>query len=649
MSQLEFYSHKANDVTSDNGPRTAAVLTFSGNTNDSFVKELTQNSLDARVVRGENLKIKVSYREVPKLEIPNFTQFENILSQMESYWNAKSDQYKRFFETSKGSIKGSKVKILVFEDSLTKGLRGDDMKGTFKNCVNDENVSGKEHSDSLGNHGIGKNSVFGYSGVHTVFYSSLNIDGEYKFKGVSKLGNYKDQDGVKRSERIYYGAVEGESVRLLDDQMKIPECFRREEVGLSQFVIGAEVNDDWAENVKKAFISNYWFLFESEKLEVDIDGVILNKSNYESEAKVMFADDKSRNNPLPFIKSYREVQIHVSEKIFKIGTVNFFAREALEGESFPNRVAFLRDGMKIKLDTLGLSGLPVNIAGVMYCDDEVGNSILGAMEPHAHDKFLPDLVAKKQVANVTVADAQKILKDLDKFKRKVLMELREKYTEEAESIDIVDDLFSSILGSGKGSGAGKTIRSEQETFNRKTYEVDYDGKFASNSRNSVVDNSTDVDLGEEDGPGVGTGKTGGKGVRGGDGEKVDEGGGSTTSKKKVKGKINKNVSSRFFISESSAESNTYKLVLRANEDFDLFNVVFSQHGDSGRKDSEMSSVLKSVKAGGVEVDFNKVKNNSDQTIGYKLKGLSVVKGVPSVYEVEMEENSTSALQIIEVI
>ena len=63
----------------------------------------------------------------------------------------------------------------------------------------------------------------------------------------------------------------------------------------------------------------------------------------------------------------------------------------------------------------------------------------------------------------------------------------------------------------------------------------------------------------------------------------------------------------------------------------------------------MSSVLKSVKDSGVEIDFHEVKNNSDQTVGYKLKGLNVVKGVPSVYEVKMEEKSTSALQIIEVI
>ena len=180
---------------------------------------------------------------------------------MERYWNSKSDQYSRFFQTAKRSIRGSAVDVLVFEDSETKGLTGGDDSGTFKNCVNDENVSGKEHSDSLGNHGIGKNSVFSYSGVHTVFYSSLNTEGKHMFKGVSKLGNYKDGNGIKRSERIYYGDVEGESVKLLDDSERIPVLFKREEPGLSQYVIGAEVYYNWSEKVKKAFISNYWYLF----------------------------------------------------------------------------------------------------------------------------------------------------------------------------------------------------------------------------------------------------------------------------------------------------------------------------------------------------------------------------------------------------
>ena len=72
MSNPVFYSSKASDEFSDKGPREAAVLTFSGDSSDSIVKELTQNSLDARVDRRGNLKIKISFKEVPKTSIPNF-------------------------------------------------------------------------------------------------------------------------------------------------------------------------------------------------------------------------------------------------------------------------------------------------------------------------------------------------------------------------------------------------------------------------------------------------------------------------------------------------------------------------------------------------------------------------------------------------
>lgn len=651
MEKLGFYSYEENDESSDNGPRTAAVLTFSGNTNDSFVKELTQNSLDARIDRGGKLKIKVSYLSIFKTQIPNFEQFVIILNQMENYWNNKSAQYKKFFETAKSSINGDKVNVLVFEDYLTKGLEGDDDIGTFKNCVNDENVSGKEYSDSLGNHGIGKNSVFGYSSIHTVFYSSFNTNKECKFKGVSKLGNYMDENNKKKQERVYYGAVKEKSIKLISNEEMIPDLFKRNQPGLSQFVIGAEVKDDWANNVKKAFISNFWFLFEADKLEVNIDNIVLNKMNYVEEANLLFNNQVNRENPLPYIKAFKEKQIYESKEISKIGKIHFYAMEAEVGDSFPNRIVFVRDGMKIKLDTLGLNGLPVNIAGVMYCDNIKGNSILGAMEPHAHDKFLPELVAAKQVDNVSVEEAKMILKEIDDFKRSVLTKLRDKYLVEGNSVDIVDDLFSAILGSGKGNGAGKTIESKEETFNRRTYKLDFDGIFSSNSRNSVIDNLSDINLVDGVGSGLGVGK-GGSGVH--QNKKTDNkykggGGGSDASKKSVKGKIQKNLSSRFFISESNEGFNRYKMILRSNEDFEAFNLIFSQHGDSGIKDSEMSSILISVHEDEKNIPFDVVKNDKNQIIGYRIKGLSVKSGEPSIYELEMEEKTTSALQIIEFI
>ena len=83
-----------------------------------------------------------------------------------------------------------------------------------------ENVSGKKSEYSLGNHGIGKNAVFRYSSIQTVFYSSLNQKGERKFKGVSKLGTF-EYENEKKQERIYYGNFENGKVKLVSD----PEIF----------------------------------------------------------------------------------------------------------------------------------------------------------------------------------------------------------------------------------------------------------------------------------------------------------------------------------------------------------------------------------------------------------------------------------------
>jgi len=647
MSNPVFYSSKANDAFSDNGPRTAAVLTFSGDSSDSIVKELTQNSLDARVDRRGNLKIKISFKEVPKTSIPNFGQFEDTLSQMEEYWNSKSNQYKRFFETAKKSIEGSSVKMFVFEDFMTKGLEGNDKEGTFKNCVNDENVSGKTHSDSLGNHGIGKNSVFGYSGVHTVFYSSLNADGAYKFKGVTKLGTYLDNENIKRSERTYYGKESEKGVTLVSKPEFIPEVFKRSETGLSQFVLGAELEEDWSDSIRRAFIENYWYLFEANKLTVHIDEEILNNDNYIEEAQRLFINNTSKENPIPFIKAYKEKEVFESKEIHKIGKVNLYLLEAKEEDIFPNKVVFLRDGMKIKMDNLNVGGLPTNIAGVMFCNTVRGNSILGAMEPHAHNSFLPELVAKKEIRDVTVGDAHQILKEINKFRREVLLKVKEKYTQETESVDIVDELFSKILGLGSGTSSGKITETKDETFYKKTVKIDFDSWFRSNKRNSTLNNNEETDLGEGEGTGVGRG-TGGTGERKGEGTKKGEGGGSSKSEKKIPGKIKHNITSRFFISQEMENENKYNLVLRANDDIPSMDLIIGQKGDSERT-KQMSADIIKAESNGIPLEFSKILNKDSEIVSFRINGVNIKEDKPEVIEITLKEKKKSALKIIETV
>ena len=292
MSKLKFHSYKASDPDSDEGPIQPSSTVFEVNEDNPFVKELTQNSLDARIDRKTTVKISLSLNKVLKSEIPGFHDFEKRLAEMKKYWLKKSDQYKSFFENVEDVLMGKYVEVLAFEDFGTKGLDGDDRNGRFSACVNDENVSNKHGGGARGSFGMGKNSVFKYSSLQTVFYCTIDERKQCKFKGVSKLGTYEFDD-VKRDTRIYYGQMEGDRMVMVTEKKEIPFPFRRSEQGLSQFVIGvSKRSQNWKENAIKEFLKNYWVSFEKGDLIVQIDGTEINEKNYYELSKNIFNEYK---------------------------------------------------------------------------------------------------------------------------------------------------------------------------------------------------------------------------------------------------------------------------------------------------------------------------------------------------------------------
>lgn len=645
----KFYAYNSNNPNSEEGPRTAAVLTFSGDTSDSMVKELTQNSLDARADRNGSLKIKVSLIEVNKSEIPDFSNFQQMLTDMKEYYkDTLGGQYNRFFQSAFESLKNENIKILVFEDFLTKGLTGDDAdpQGTFKKCVNDENISGGKETDSLGNHGIGKNSVFGYSAIHTVFYSSLNLNNEYKFKGVSKLGTYKDRNGQHKSNRIYYGNVDSrnETITLVDELNEIPSIFRRNQVGLSQFVLSAEVGENWQNNILKAFIANYWFLLDQNKLCVTIGDIELNSDNYFDLCISLFErETKIANNPLNYIRAYKE-GIKYEEEISFIGNINF---HLLEANGLSNRILFLRDGMKIKTDSLGVGGLPTTISGIMYCTNPDGNAILGAMEPHAHDDFRPALVEKKQtVGDLTKIQAEKILKEINDFKILKIRELKSKYSTEVTNVDIVDQLFSGINVGFKGNnGVGNDNSTKKETFNIRNVYANAQIEFNSSS-NVVTTIPLNNDSGVEDGDGpeAGVGK-GGSGLRGGKGRVNGRNGGGRIGDGTRKSSGKKNLKFRSFLLSRNGESSVYNVILKSQDFSGLSNIIISQTGDSSKGESLMGcEILNVTDSRNNNINIQKILNNDGFVSSYEL--LNVNLSEIEVLKLEVIEKSLTVFKIV---
>lgn len=606
----------------DNGLNNAAILTFSKDVLDALVKELTQNSIDALATRGSKLKIRIRMESIQKKEIPNIEQIDSILDKMIDYWHKQND-FINFFNDAKQILQADSLHTFIFEDFNTKGLLGDCNSGTFKSLLVDEGVSDKDHKNSLGGFGIGKNAFFAFTGLQTVFYSSYNQEGR-KFMGVTKLAEYKDENNFKRNNRIYYGHWEKalpdqtSDLRCINDEDLIPDFFKRNENGLSSFAIGVQKTDQWQTHTKQALIRNYWFLFENDLLEAEIDGETINNSNYFKEAEKIFIEDMSI---LSYIKTFKDPHVNVKENIVHINNINILLREASTSDDYPNRIVIIRDGMMIKEVFPGVSGLPNNISGIIYCDNPDGNEILGKMEPPAHNDFVPYLLPKK--SDLTESDGALIIRQIDNAKKKCVRMIKDQYNEPSSSVALIDELMSGLSDSiSKGIGKGSSVISKEETFNIIKKEKEFELKFDSNDKTAVI-------------PGSGKGEVGGGG-----GSSSSRGGGSVGggSSKKVKRK-NRNqalIKTSFFFSKSAGKTNQYKMIIYSDKDIDNTNVSFSQYGDSGT--SSMSSVLLSVKDTAGSYKFR-----SDAS-GYVIEGIKLKNNIRNVFDLEFEETEQSAFK-----
>jgi len=633
MNKVPSFNSFQKPDPNDNGLNNAAILTFSKDVLDALIKELTQNSIDAIDKRGTKLKIKVRLESIDKASIPNIEQLDSILNNMIHYdsWSKQKD-FIKFFENAKEILKSNKVSTFIFEDFNTKGLTGDCRKGSFKRLLIDEGVSEKEHKNSLGGFGIGKNAFFAFTGLQTVFYSSLNSEGR-KFMGVTKLAEYNDDEGKKRNNRIYYGLWDNEKnptdVKHVSEESQIPEIFRRNEFGLSSFAIGVEGNDDWKNHSKQALIRNYWFLLETDMLEAEIGGDIVNKDNYYEEAKRIFTEDTSI---LSYIDTFRNPHISVTENISHIKKINILLREAEADVDYPNRIVFIRDGMMIKEYYPGIGGLPNTISGIIYCDNPEGNEILSHMEPPAHNDFLPYLLSKR--CELTEKDGKSILKQIDDAKKKTVKLIKEKYNTPTTNVAIIDELLSGLTGAEtKNNGSGKTRINELESFNKVKPDKDYVVQIISNVKIAKVIN--------EDPSGTIVPK---------EFTKIPteipakfpvippSEVPSTAVPRKPKLKTTNQITASFYFSKAIGSHNIYTMVVYSNKDVKNTSLSFTQYGDSGG--GTMSSELILVKDSVGEYTFKQIKG------GYTIEGINLKKDIRNVFDIEFNEKEPSAFKFL---
>lgn len=617
----------------DEGFNNAGILTFNSHAINSFVRELFQNSNDAKAKGAKKVKIKIEYTNIDRKEIPEFRKYIDILDAIKKSHSI----HKKFFKKAYDIVTKIKIPFLVYSDYQTNGLSGDegDNKSSFAACVLSEGVSAKETETAGGSYGIGKNAIYGISALRTVFYSSLNRSGDYIFQGVAKLASYK-MDGLNHEGRIYLG--EGEEMVSVRTIKNIPVSFQRKEAGLSQFVMGVELDSNWHEEFAKAILRNYWLLLMDDGLEVELlqEGksiLQIDSDNIGYLFAKFFKNDTEEYSLQPYgnprlfyetLKDGNKVDLNISF----LGKCSFYYKECDAAE---NNIAYLRNGMVI-YSSIEKRLVGANVTGIFKCDTNSGNEILRRMEPPKHDGFEPEVLELNH-DELSRKDGDKILREIKTKIREVIKELIGKYKEEIETppflTELFEDLQNAIINSSRGIRQNE--RSQPETIYRKAANEEIQISLDSESENSYISNLNGIIT--SSGAGL-TNKNNAKEQKSNEGKKRGKKAGS--SKKGMSHKYP--IKSRIYFFTQKNGKNVYKVIVTSDTDLGRIEMSLYQYADSGTDIAfELNDVLDNF---GKKINYSETKDIDGFVSEYKI--YPDIKQGSNIFFLEISDSYKSA-------
>ncbi len=211
--------------------------------NESLIRELIQNSLDAVDDKNTIVKVLIQFKELEAAKCIRY--FENLKQHYKASYN-------------KDMILDQKIKFLILEDFNTTGLNGDKKDDFF---LKDNIRSGSDNS-SGGSHGIGKIVFYEASQIKTFFAYSVYENGDV-FQGTCDFETHSIDEKEYRED----GTLE---LCPNNDKLFIQELFKRtgKQRGLSIAIpLPQEVE---TEKLKNAIIQEYYYPIIGDKLTIEL-------------------------------------------------------------------------------------------------------------------------------------------------------------------------------------------------------------------------------------------------------------------------------------------------------------------------------------------------------------------------------------------
>ncbi len=443
--------HFANASGRDEGPNSATEMQFSKERYTTLVREAIQNSLDAVLDESKPVTIKIEVRTLKKIEYMELFTLKRHIQGCIDYYGEKAVRFKPMLDYFGEGNLDYEMGYINVSDNNTKGMQyiENNPNCTFYAFALAQGVSVKEGDGSGGSFGFGKTAYFQISPIRTIFVSSrFHKNDKPAFLGITSLCTHKIDNQKKTAVGYYYNKYEGDELPVpVTNDEEIPVRFRRNEPGTSISIIGVDIDEKSRKAAKdemvEAVLRNYWLAIWENKLQVDIDGIFIEKDNITEWMEKIFEDEndnstwKNKYNPRPyfdavrFTDTNREDCIKISDNLQNLGNVDLYVKI---NKDATDKIIYMRRNLMFIERANRRTHYGYN--ALFVCRGKCGDNILKELENPTHDKWDPRYRITKQNLNSNSLAG--------KLGKEVLNDIEAFVTEKTESIfrkENVDSLY----------------------------------------------------------------------------------------------------------------------------------------------------------------------------------------------------------------
>ncbi len=392
---------------------------------DSLARELTQNSLDARA--GEHpTKIEFKTFSMDVKDIPGIVDLKKEIQACIDFYPSNS-LYKRLFINMFKELENQNIQCLRISDYYTTGLEGvasGKNMTPFNYLVKGNGFTSKKGKNSGGSKGMGKFSTFLSSTIHTVFYSTLNMNNERGYMGVVKLGSRELDDNSQMTTGKGYYSI-GEKVLPILNDFALDKSFHRNDgdYGTDVYIIGFKMPSNWKKQIIAKILDSFMVAVHNGDLEIQVEDILINHNNLQSIVfDTGFTKLDKRNIESQYELLNEKFVYHKTVNIMDKGNVDFYLKDynRNEKDKATNKCIMIRHPyMKIREYKIPF---PVSASAMCIIGENELNNELKEIENAEHTDWEPNRIENSTGDPLMVKEMKEIIRTIQEEMKKFVME-----------------------------------------------------------------------------------------------------------------------------------------------------------------------------------------------------------------------------------